>query len=218
MSIAPPTVAPAETLFHIPLVCQHMAMRSPEVNLQGIRDPQKIVALVVGIVLVIVGLAGLTGVLDAAITADGTVLGVFGIPFWLGLTTIVAGLLGMWLSTYAGGGTTFNKIAAGLVLPAVLFLAVLDWALAVGGVLPLVLGAITLLLAVVLVVAGVVLLYGHPLALVLPIVAVLAIADWVFALTAKTPGEPVNGPTIGLLVLLAIAIGLVGFEGGRRLT
>lgn len=212
------TISAVETFFLIPVVCQNMAMRYPEVDLHGIRDPQKLVALLVGIVLVVVGVAGLTGVLDADIVTDGGVLGVFGIPFWLGLTAIVAGLLGIWLSTYAGGGTTFNKVAAGLVLPAVLFLAVLDWALAVGGVIPLVLGVIGLLLAVVLVVVGVVLLSGHPLALVLPIVALLAIADWVFSLTAMIPGEPVNGPTLGLLVILAIVIGLVGFEGGRRLT
>jgi hypothetical protein len=140
------------------------------------------------------------------------------VPLWLGVTVIVAGLLGAVLAGYAGGATTFNKVAAGLVLPAVLFLAITDWALAVGGTLPLVVGVVTLLLAVALVAVGVVVFRGHPLALVLPVVAVLAIADWVFDLTALVAAEAVTLPTLGLLVVLAVVIGLVGFEGGQRVT
>lgn len=189
------------------------------VDLSGITDPQRPIAFAVGAVLIVVGVAGLTGILDADVIDGGLVLGVFGVPFWLGLTAIVAGLLGIVLSFYAGAGTTFDKLAAGLVLPAVLLLAIVDWLLA-GGITLLTLGVglIALALAVVLVAVGVVLLYGHPLALVLPVVALLAVFDWVFGVTAMIPGETVNLPTIGLLVLLTIVIGLVAFEGGSRMT
>lgn len=208
-----------------------MATRTSDVDLRVIRDPQRPVALVVGVVLVMVGLAGVSGVLDGDVLdigrlvglglagGDGLLLGLFGIPLWLGVTAIVAGLLGVAFSRFAGGGTTFNKVAAGLVLPAVFLLAVVDWALAVGGLGVLVLGLLALLLAVVLVVVGVVLLNHHPLALVFPVVAVLAIADWALSLTELAPaGAAANPPTLGLLLVLAVVVGAVGFEGGRRVT
>lgn len=197
-----------------------MSLRAPEVDLHGIKDPQKPITMVVGLVLVAVGVAAVTGVLDVAPAGGDAslLLGYFGIPLWLGGTVVVAGLLGAVLASFAGGATTFNKVAAGLVLPAVLFLAITDWAIATGGTLALAVGAVTLLLAVVLVAVGLVVFWGHPLALVLPVVAVLAIADWVLGLTALLPTEPVTVPTLGLLVVLAAVIGLVGFEGGRRLT
>lgn len=180
-------------------------------------DPQQPVALAVGIVLVIVGIAGLSGVLDFDLLGPGLVLGIFGVPFWLGVTAIVAGLLGVTLSFYPGGATTFDKIAAVLVLPAVFFLAVTDWALATGG-LVVVLGLIALLLAVVFAAIGTVLLLGHPLALVFPVVALLAIADWLLSVTAMVPAESANLPTLGLLVVLTVVVGALGFEGGKRLT
>jgi hypothetical protein len=197
-----------------------MALTAPEVDLHGIRDPQKPITVAVGLVFIVVGVAALTGFLDMAPAGGDSslLLGYFGVPLWLGVTVIVAGLLGAVLAGYAGGATTFNKVAAGLVLPAVLFLAITDWALAVGGTLPLVVGVVTLLLAVALVAVGVVVFRGHPLALVLPVVAVLAIADWVFDLTALVAAEAVTLPTLGLLVVLAVVIGLVGFEGGQRVT
>lgn len=197
-----------------------MSLTAPEVDLHGIRDPQKPITVVVGLVFIVVGVAALTGVLDMAPAGGDSslLLGYFGVPLWLGVTVIVAGLLGAVLAGYAGGATTFNKVAAGLVLPAVLFLAITDWALAAGGTLPLVVGVVTLLLAVVLVAVGVVVFRGHSLALVLPVVAVLAIADWVFDLTGLVAAEAVTLPTLGLLVVLAVVIGLVGFEGGRRVT
>jgi hypothetical protein len=192
-----------------------MATADLGVDLSGIHDWQRPLAFVFGAVLAVLGFVALSGFL----TTDGLLLGIFGIPLWLGVTAIVAGLLGIALSFYAGGATTFNKVAAGLVLPAVLFLAVVDWALAVGGLSTLVLGLLALLLAVALVAVGTVLFYRHPLALVLPVVALLAIADWVFSLTAMAPsGAAVNLPTIGLLVVLAVVVGLVGFEGGLRVT
>lgn len=190
-----------------------------DVDLSGIDDPQRPVAFAVGAVLVLVGIAGLTGLLDMDVRAPDIVLGVFGIPFWLGVTAIVAGLLGIVLSFYAGAGTTFNKLAAGLVLPAVFLLAVVDWLLAGGATLVSVgVSLIPLVLAVTLVAIGVILLYGHPLSLVLPVVAVLAILDWVLDLTGMLPTEAVNLPTLGLLAVLALAVGLIGFEGGTRLT
>lgn len=202
-----------------------MATSVLDVDLSGIRDPQTPIALVVGLVLIVVGLAGLTGVLDGDVLGlgielgDGLLLGVFGIPVWLGLTAIVAGLLGIQLSRFGGGATTFNKVAAGLVLPAVFLLAVVDAALAVGGIVALVIGLIALLLAVVLVVVGVLLLNHHLLALVFPVVALLAIGDWVFSITELAPaGAAATLPTLALLLVLAVVVGAVGFEGGRRRT
>lgn len=209
-----------ETLLQLIVVCYTMSLRAPEVDLRGIRDPQKPITLLVGLVFIVVGVAALTGVLDMAPAGGDAnlLLGYFGIPLWLGVTVIVAGLLGAVLAGYGGGATTFNKVAAGLVLPAVLFLAITDWALAAGGTLALAVGVVTLLLAVALVVVGLVLFWGNPLAFVMPVVAVLAIADWVLGLTAMLPTESVTFPTLGLLVVLAVVIGLVGFEGGRRMT
>jgi hypothetical protein len=206
-----------------------MATRSLEVGLSGIDDPQRPVALVVGLVLIVVGVAGLTGLLDTdavrgALGSDiglgpGLVLSFFGVPFWLGVTAVVAGLLGVVLSFYPGAATTFDKLAAGLVLPAVLLLSIVDWALAGGNLLLVALSLIALLLAVVLVAVGTLLLYGHLLVVVLPVVAVLALADWGLGLTALAPsGASVTLPTIGLLIVLAIAVGVVAFEGGRRTT
>ena len=196
-----------------------MATGVQDVDLSGIDDPQRPVAFAVGVVLVLVGIAGLTGVLNIDVRAPGLVLGVFGIPFWLGATAIVSGLLGIALSFYAGAGTTFNKLAAGLVLPAVFLLAIVDWLLA-GDVTLLSVGVslLLLVLAVALVVVGVVLLYGHPLSLVLPVVAVLAILDWALDLTGMLPTDAVNLPTLGLLAVLALVVGLVAFEGGSRMT
>jgi hypothetical protein len=206
-----------------------MATKSLEIDLSGIDDPQRPVAFVVGAVLLVVGIVGLTGVLDTDVVqgltdtnvglGSGLVLGFFGVPFWLGVTAVVAGLLGIVLAFYGGAGTTFNKLAAGLVLPIVILLSIMDWALAGGDLLTIGLSLLALIVAVVLVAVGTLLLFKHPLALVLPVVAVLTVADWVFGLTALAPaGARITLPTIALLVVLAIAIGLVAFEGGRRTT
>ncbi len=195
-----------------------MVLETPEVDLTGIRDPQRPVAVTIGVVLILLGIAGLTGVLDFDYLDDGLVLGVFGVPFWLGVTAIVAGILGVVLASYPGGATTFDKLAAVIVLPAVLFLAVTDWALATDGLAVLALGLVALLLAVVFAAIGTVLLLGHPLAFVLPVVAVLAILDWGLSITALVPAESANLPTLALLVVLALVMVVIGFEGGRRLT
>jgi hypothetical protein len=206
-----------------------MATKSLEVDLSGIDDPQRPIAFVVGLLLLVLGIAGLTGILDTGEVqgltgtnvglAPGLVLSFFGVPFWLGVTTVVAGLLGIVLAFYGGAGTTFNKLASGLVLPIVILLSVVDWALAGGDLLTVGLSLIALVVAVVLVAVGTLLLFKHPLALVLPVVALLTVADWVFGLTALAPaGARITLPTIGLLIVLAIAIGLVAFEGGRRTT
>ncbi len=204
-----------------------MTTSASEVALRGIRDPQKPVALGVGAVLVVVGVAGVTGLLDMDVLASGLVLGVFGVPLWFGITAIVAGLLGIALATYAGGATTFDKVAAGLVLPAVLFLAITDWALASAGLLTdgtlagalfLVPAVVALLLAVVIAAVGTILLRGHSLALVFPVVALLAILDWALSLTAMTASETVNLATLGLLVVLEIVVAALAFEGGKRQT
>lgn len=191
-----------------------MATTSLEVDLSGIDDWQRPLALVFGVVLGLLGAVSLSGLA----TWDGLLLGIFGVPVWLALVAVVAGLLGVVMSRYAGAGTTFNKVAAGLVLPAVLFLAVVDWSLAVGGA-ALVAGVVALLLAVVFAAIGSILLWGHPLALVFPAVAVLAIAEWALSLAGIVVSPaPANLPTLGLLALLAVVVGLVGFEAGRRMT
>lgn len=196
-----------------------MATNTDDVDLTGLKDPQRPVAFAVGLVLIVVGLAGTSGIIDSDVgLGPGLVFGLFGVPLWLGITAIVAGIIGIWLSLFPGAGTTFNKVAAGLVLPAVFLLSIVDWAIAAGGVLYAV-GAVALLLAVLLVVVGVVLLYGLKLSLVLPVVAVLALADWAVGLSAMAPAsEPVNLPTLALLVALELVVGVLAFEGGRRRT
>lgn len=192
-----------------------MANRASEIDLSGLHDWQGLPALVFGAVLVALGAVALAGILDTG----GLLLGLFGVPVWLALVAVVAGLVGVVLSRFAGGGTTFNKVAAGLVLPAVLFLAIVDWALAAGGVVPLVVGLVALLLAVVLAGVGTVLLWGHPLAWVFPAVAALAVTEWVLVVGDVIARDAaVTLPTLGLLAVLAVVVGLVGFEGGRRLT
>lgn len=199
-----------------------MARQAPRVDLSGMSDPQKPVAFGVGVLLIVVGVAGLTGIIDTDIGfGSGLVFGLFAVPFWLGVTAIVAGVLAIVpFSLYDGAGTTFNKVAAGLVLPAVILLAIADWGfIRVGHPLTFIVGLIALLLAVVFVVVGVALLFKRPLALVLPIVAVLTLADWTVGLTDLAPAsEPANLPTVALLIVLAAAVGVVGFEGGKRMT
>lgn len=194
----------------------------PSVDLNRISDPQRPVTFGVGVLLLVVGIAGLTGIIDTNIGfGEGLVFGLFGVPFWLGVTAIVAGLLAIVpFSVYQGAGTTFNKVAAGLVLPAVILLAVADWAfISTGNPAAWIVGLIALLLAVVLVVVGVALLFKRPVALVLPIVAVLTLADWAVGLTELAPAsEAANLPTVALLIVLALAIGAVGFQGGKRMT
>lgn len=197
-----------------------MAIRErPEVDLSGIVDPQRPVTVGVGIWLIVVGVAGLTGVLDLDLGfGEGLVLGLFAVPLWLAVTAIVAGLLGLWMARFAGASTTFDKLAAGLVLPIVGLLAVADWAVAAGGI-ALVLAAVAVLLAVVGVLVGTVLLYTLPVSLVLPVVAVLTLADWGLGLTGMLAAtEPVNPATVVLLVAHVVLVGVVAFEGGSRVT
>jgi hypothetical protein len=197
-----------------------MASITPEVDLSGIRDPQTPFTLAIGLVLIIVGIAGLTGLIDfnmsSTLFSEGLVAGLFGVPFWLGVTAIVAGLLGALLA-FQGGSTTFNKVATGLVLPAVIFLSITDWALATGGA-ALVVGLVALLLAVVFAAVGTALLWGNWLAFVFPVVALLAILDWVLGITALLPSDPVTLWTVLLLVAVTAIVGIIGFEAGHRMT
>lgn len=202
-----------------------MATKAREVDLSGIDDWQQPLAFGVGVLLLVVGFAGLTGIFDVTDlwSSEPLVFGVFGVPFWLSITAIVAGFIGILLSLYKGAGTTFNKVAAGLVLPAVILIAITDWTIGVGGA-ALIVGLVSLILAVVAAFIGVVLLNKRPLALLMPVVAGLAIADWVLGLTpiaqdaAFLGAARVTIPTIGLLILLSISIGVAAFEGGSRMT
>lgn len=195
-----------------------MEAEAKDVDLSGITDPQRPVAFTVGLILLIVGIVSLTGLVNGDVIAPGLVLGFFGVPFWLGVTAVVAGLIGILLSFFAGAGTTFNKVASGLVLPPVIFLAIADWAFGMGGVF-LVLTAVMVLLALVFVAIGHILLTGTWLMFLLPVVAVLTLADWVLGLTHLAPyGVRVNLFTIGLLILVMFVVGVIGYEGGRRMT
>ena len=195
-----------------------MAFKKTIVDLTGMGDPQRPVAVAVGAVLILVGALGLTGIADMNVVGEGLVLGVFGVPLWLGLTAVVAGLLGVFLATFDGGATTFDKVAAGLVLPAVFLLSITDWALATGGIPALAVGVGALLLAVVIAAVGTFLLRWNVLMVVFPVVAALALLDWGLGLTVMVPGEPVNLPTLGLLLVVELLVAVIAFEGGRRQT
>lgn len=197
-----------------------MATSKVGVDLSGINDPQQPIAFGLGLLLIVVGTVGITGIIDVNVGfGDGLVFGLFGVPLWLAITALVAGVIGIVLSLYEGAGTTFNKVAAGLVLPPVLLLAITDWGFAVGNPLTMALGIVTLLLAVVFVVVGLVLLHKRPLSLVLPVVAVLTLADLGLGLTEMVPTtESINLFTLALLLVLEIAVGFVAYEGGRRVT
>lgn len=196
-----------------------MATQPSGVDLSVIRDPQRPISFAVGLLLIVVGFVGLTGLIDTDVgLGPGLVFGLFGVPFWLGVTAIVAGLLAIVLSMYAGAGTTFNKLAGGLVLPIVILLTLADWAFAGGGLVSAGIGFVALLVAVALVGVGFLVLHRHPVGLVLPVVAVVTLADWLFGLTAMVPAARANLPTVALLVVLSVAIAFIGFEGGARRT
>lgn len=192
---------------------------APEVSLSAISDPQRPVAFAAGLWLIVVGVAGITGIIDTNIGyGPGLVFGVFAVPLWLDVTAIVAGILGIGLSMYEGAGTTFNKLAGALVVPIVILLTLADWAIASGGAL-LIVAVVAFLLAGIGVVVGTILLFKRPVSIVLPVVAVLALADWTLGLSGMlSTTEPANLATVVFLIAHAILLTFIGFEGGSRLT
>lgn len=94
-------------------------------------DPQKPLALLFGVVLVVLGVADFVGLL----VTDGRFLGVFSIGPVTNVVHVLTGLLGIVLSTYAGAATLFNKLGGLIylvtfafgVLGTVAGIATTDW-------------------------------------------------------------------------------------------
>lgn len=193
-----------------------MATAVPGPRFNRIQDPQRPVTFVLGGVLLAIGIAGLSGLLGIELAVVTVVAAVFGVPFWLGLTMIVAGLLGVILAMHGDSASTFNKVTAGLVFPATLLLAITDWAVGAGTAWAIGVGLLALAAALLVIALGTILLWGHPLSLVFPLAAVLAVLDWTGSIAAAVPAASVTGPTIGLIVTLAIGVGLVGFADYRN--
>jgi hypothetical protein len=90
-----------------------MATATSEANLTALRDPQKLFALLFGLVLVVVGILGFV---PEAVSDDGLLLGVFGINALHNVVHVLTGLLGLVLGAYAGGASLFNKVGGVLYL------------------------------------------------------------------------------------------------------
>lgn len=131
-----------------------MATATPSTIANEGRDPQGMLATLFGVVLVVLGIVGLSGLL----TSNGRLLGLLELSSAVSVVHILTGLLGIFLARYPGAGTLFNKL---------------------GGVIYL----------VVFLVGSVALLAG---------------------------AGGINWATNGLHLLLAIVVGAVGFEGGKR--
>lgn len=91
---------------------------------QGAVDEQQWLAFLFGLVLFALGVLDLAGVM----VTDGLLFGVFEISIGFGVVHVLTGLLGMFLSTYTGAGTLFNKLGAVIYL--VVFLVSAGWVLA----------------------------------------------------------------------------------------
>ncbi len=89
------------------------AVRAPA---QGAVDEQQWLAFLFGLVLLALGVVNLLGVL----ATDGLLLGVFLISVGFSGLHIFTGLLGIFLSTFAGAGALFNKLGALIYLVAAL--------------------------------------------------------------------------------------------------
>lgn len=87
---------------------------------QEAADEQQWLAFLFGLVLLVLGAVDLLGVL----ATDGLLLGVFLISIGFSGLHIFTGLLGIFLSTFAGAGTLFNKLGAVIYLVAALVTAI----------------------------------------------------------------------------------------------
>lgn len=118
------------------------------------RDPQKKLATLFGTILVALGVVDASGVLSN----EDRLLGVFRIPPSVNVVHVLTGLLGLFLTRYAGGATLFNKVGG------VLYLVV-----SLGGTIGVLIGR-----------------------------------------------DSINWETNAFHLLLAVVVGWVGFEGGKR--
>jgi hypothetical protein len=94
-----------------------MATATSEADLSTLHDPQKVFALLFGLVLVVVGILGFV---PQVVSDGGLLLGIFGINALHNVVHVLTGLLGLVLGYYAGGASLFNKV--GGVLYLVIFL------------------------------------------------------------------------------------------------
>lgn len=94
-----------------------MATQTESTNRTGLRDSQRPLALLFGVVLVVLGVADFVAIAET----DGLLLGVFAISPVVNLVHVLTGLLGLFLGRYEGAGTLFNKL--GGVIYLVVFLA-----------------------------------------------------------------------------------------------
>lgn len=84
----------------------------PAATLPRFRDPQQVLALLFGLVLVVLGVVDLAGIY----VTDGELLGIFEISIGFGVTYVLTGLLGIVLSLFVGAGALFNKLGAVIYL------------------------------------------------------------------------------------------------------
>jgi hypothetical protein len=89
-----------------------MATATSEADLSTLRDPQKVFALLFGVVLVVVGILGFV----PQVVSDGLLLGIFGINALHNVVHVLTGLLALVLGYYAGGASLFNKVGGVLYL------------------------------------------------------------------------------------------------------
>jgi hypothetical protein len=90
-----------------------MATATSEADLSTLRDPQKVFALLFGLVLVVVGILGFV---PQVVSDGGLLLGIFGINALHNVVHVLTGLLGLVLGYYAGGASLFNKVGGVLYL------------------------------------------------------------------------------------------------------
>jgi hypothetical protein len=90
-----------------------MATVTAEADLSTLRDPQRLFALLFGLVLVVVGILGFV---PQVVSEGGLLLGLFGINALHNVVHILTGLLGLVLGYYAGGASLFNKVGGVLYL------------------------------------------------------------------------------------------------------
>lgn len=84
------------------------------------RDPQRPLAFLFGVVLLSLGLVDVAGVL----VTDGLLLGLFEIGVGTNVVHVLTGLLGIVLSMYAGAATLFNKLGGLIYLLVFVFGAI----------------------------------------------------------------------------------------------
>lgn len=89
-----------------------MATATSEADLSTLHDPQQLLALLFGLILVVVGVLGFV----PQVVTGGLLFGIFGINTLHNAVHVLTGLLGLVLGYYAGGASLFNKVGGVLYL------------------------------------------------------------------------------------------------------